>query len=181
MIDAKQTSSSIHAKQSSSSVDTKQTSSSVDAKQKSSMIDAKHSSSSIVQLILQQDVGAQEASSIDDFQNLKVLELMLLKMSKNIKGTNFGQMVNFHCRNKSAKKTGFRFDPVPKRHLFSLFRAVFHRIVPKEMFENRKIEKLFLRNLSILLTSGKKSPVLLFHLIRDLDQAKILWIQRYLN
>jgi hypothetical protein len=35
-----------------------------------------------------------------------------------------------------------------------------------------------LRNLSVLLTCGKKSPVLLFHLIRDLDQAKIRWIQR---
>ena len=150
----------------------------IDAKQTTSSINAEQSSSSsIVQLILQQDVGAQD-SSFDDFQNLKVLELMLHKMSKNIKGTNFGQMVNFHCRNKSARKTGFRFDPVPKRHLFSLFRAVFHRIVPKEMFENRKIEKLFLRNLSVLLTSGKKSPVLLFHLIRDLDQAKIRWIQR---
>ena len=103
---------------------------------------------------------------------------MMDKMRKNIAKTNFGQMVKYHCINNSKVRKEFSFDPVDKNRLFNFYRAVLHRIVPEEMFGNKKISKQFLKNIFVLVNSGKKYPVLLRHLMLYLDPAIVPWINR---
>ena len=103
---------------------------------------------------------------------------MMVKMRKNIAKGNFGQMVKFHCIKKSKARKEFSFDPVNKNGLFNLYRAVMHRIVPEELFGGEKVSKQILKNIFVLVNSGKKYPVLLRHLMLYLDPAKVPWINR---
>ena len=103
---------------------------------------------------------------------------MMDKMRKNIAKGNFGQMVKFHCIKKSKVRKEYSFDPVNKNRLFNLYRAIMHRIVPKELFGGEKVSKQILKNIFVLVNSGKKYPVLLRHLMLYLDPAKVPWINR---
>jgi hypothetical protein len=132
---------------------------------------------------LNQDVGKVNEPSGNTFQNLERLEIMLEKMRKNIQRTNFGEVVKFHCigkkvSNKKSRKKKNCFDPVDKKQMFLFYRAVFRRIIPKEMFESPKVRKQLIRNVFVLVTSGKKYPILLRHLMLNLDPVHVSWLEK---
>lgn len=128
----------------------------------------------VVNQILNQSIGLKIQ---DVYRCSDDLQRLIEKLIKNAKTTNFDKMVKFHCRPKKSDSSEPTFEAVAKRELSSLFRAIFHRVVPKGLIGDPRNVKKFESNLKIIISSGKRTPILLHHLMMKIDPGKIAWLQ----
>ena len=111
-------------------------------------------------------------------QNKEKLTALLEKLKKNLLKTNFDRVVKFNCNSKAAKAT---MAPVEKTLLMKLYRSILHLVVPKEMMPTLRFRKQFVRNVFVLVTAGKKYPVMVGHLMKNLNCDDVTWLRRFLS